>query len=49
MDKKVAPDIDKIYEEAISVVNSAVSLEELEKARVDYLGKKGKITALLKS
>ena len=45
----MAPDIDKIYQEAMVAIDSAVSSEELEKTRVEYLGKKGKITNLLKS
>ena len=46
---KVAPDIDKIYQQAMVSIDSAVSSEELEKIRIEYLGKKGKITNLLKS
>ena len=34
--------------EALELVTSANELSALEKLRVDYLGKKGKITALLK-
>ena len=45
----MAPDIDKIYQEAMVAIDSAASSEELEKTRVEYLGKKGKITNLLKS
>ena len=45
----MAPEIDKIYREAMVAIDSAASSEELEKTRVEYLGKKGKITNLLKS
>lgn len=45
----MAPDIEKIYKEALDVVGSAGSLQELENLRVKYLGKKGRITNLLKS
>ncbi len=45
----MAPDIDKIYQQAMVSIDSAVSSEELEKIRIEYLGKKGKITNLLKS
>ncbi len=45
----MAPDIDKIHQEAMVAIDSAASFEELEKTRIEYLGKKGKITNLLKS
>ena len=38
----MAPDIDKIYQQAMAAIDSAVSSEELEKIRIEYLGKKGK-------
>tara|TARA_Y100001970_G_scaffold287259_1_gene411494 strand:+ start:1839 stop:2846 length:1008 start_codon:yes stop_codon:yes gene_type:complete len=45
----LAPDIDKIHQEAMVAIDTAASSEELEKTRIEYLGKKGKITNLLKS
>ncbi|VUD66426.1 Phenylalanine--tRNA ligase alpha subunit [Thalassocella blandensis] len=41
--------LSELTEEAIGLVENANDLAELDKVRVDYLGKKGKITALLKS
>jgi len=41
MDIKVAPDIDKIFQEAMAAIESAASSEELERTRIEYLGKKG--------
>ena len=38
----------KILEEALSVIGSAQTVEELENARVRYLGKKGELTAILR-
>jgi len=37
-----------LADEALSLVSDAGSLSELEKLRIEYLGRKGKITALLK-
>ena len=45
----MAPDIDKIFQEAMAAIESAASSEELEQTRIEYLGKKGKITGLLKN
>lgn len=41
--------LSELTEEAIGLVENAKDLAELDQVRVDYLGKKGKITALLKS
>ncbi len=41
--------LSELTEEAIGLVKNARELAELDQVRVDYLGKKGKITALLKS
>lgn len=38
-----------LTDEALTQVSEAQNLTELDKVRVDYLGKKGKITALLKT
>ncbi len=40
--------LEKIRSEALSRVAQAASLQELEEARVVYLGKKGELTAILK-
>ena len=40
--------IEVLREEIKQRVNSARDLAEIDKARVEYLGKKGSITALLK-
>lgn len=41
--------LETLTEEAESLVNSADELSALDSVRVDYLGKKGKLTALLKN
>ena len=41
--------LSELTQEAIALVDGAVDLSELDKVRVDYLGKKGQITALLKT
>ncbi len=41
--------LEKLKIEAISLVEQADSLQALDKVRVDFLGKKGQITALLKT
>lgn len=41
--------LNTLTDEAIEQVDNASDLDELDQIRVDYLGKKGKITALLKS
>lgn len=38
-----------LVDEALHQINNAQSLEDLEKIRVDYLGKKGKLTSQLKT
>ncbi len=40
--------LNTIYQEFLDEISKASSLEELEKLRVAYLGKKGKITAVMK-
>lgn len=42
-------DIDAIRQEALKTIEEASSLDDLEVARRDYLGKKGKLTAILRS
>lgn len=42
-------DIDKIVSEAKAEVSAALSLPELDEVRVRYLGKKGRITQILRS
>jgi len=42
-------DLQQLTADAISKINAADNLEELDQIRVDYLGKKGELTALLKS
>lgn len=41
--------LEELVQRAIDAVNSADKIQELEQVRVDYLGKKGEITQLLKS
>ncbi len=41
--------IEGIVESATKVINESSSLKELDQFRVEYLGKKGKITSILKS
>ena len=38
-----------LLEQSIALTRSAQSIDDLEKVRVDYLGKKGELTSLLKS
>ena len=45
---ELTADLQTLANEALSLVADTDSLSRLEKLRVDYLGKKGKITALLK-
>ena len=40
--------IEELVAQACEAVNAAGSIAELEQARVEYLGKKGPLTALLK-
>ncbi len=40
--------LNELKNEAIAVINAATDANALEGLRVDYLGKKGKLTALLK-
>lgn len=40
--------IEELLSQACAAVDSATSIQELEQARVEYLGKKGPLTALLK-
>jgi len=42
-------DLQQLTADAISKINAADNLETLDQIRVDYLGKKGELTALLKS
>lgn len=44
-----APAINTLLEQALSQVDNACALDELEAVRVDYLGKKGQITSQLKA
>ena len=41
--------LQSIREKALAQINSSDSLEKLNKIRVAYLGKKGELTAVLKS
>jgi phenylalanyl-tRNA synthetase alpha chain len=41
-------DLDKLVAEATQQINQTTELNQLEQIRVDYLGKKGSITALMK-
>ncbi|MGH1484671.1 MAG: phenylalanine--tRNA ligase subunit alpha [Cellvibrionaceae bacterium] len=41
--------LDALKEEALNLVNNADDLSVLDQVRVDYLGKKGQLTALLKT
>jgi len=41
--------VDKIYDEAKGLIDEAASAEAVEELRIRYLGKKGEVTALLKS
>ncbi len=41
--------LDALAEEALALVDRATDLASLDQIRVDYLGKKGRLTALLKS
>ncbi len=41
--------LEELVQRAIDAVNSADKIQELDQVRVDYLGKKGEITQLLKS
>ena len=45
---ELTADLQTLANEALSLVADTDSLSRLEKLRVDYLGKKGKVTALLK-
>jgi len=40
--------IEQLLAQACKAVDTATSVAELEQVRVDYLGKKGLLTALLK-
>lgn len=42
-------DLDKLINEATSMVEQSTSLDQLEAVRVDFLGKKGKLTTALKA
>ena len=41
--------INKLQAQALSEINSASDLKQLDQIRVDYLGKKGRLTEQLKS
>ena len=41
--------LNKIKTEAIDVINKAVSIQSIEDIRVEYLGRKGKLTLILRS
>jgi len=44
-----AADLDQLIHQACNAINAAADLPTLEQLRVNYLGKKGEITALLKA
>ncbi len=47
--KKFVDNLDQLTEQAMAQISAAVDLKALDDTRVSYLGKKGHITALLKS
>ncbi|WP_061220883.1 phenylalanine--tRNA ligase subunit alpha [Leptospira borgpetersenii] len=42
-------ELDSIYQEAIQKIGSSISEEDLDKNKNDFIGKKGKLTAVLKN
>ncbi len=42
-------DLENTYEKAKAAVAAATSLQQLDQVRVEYLGKRGKITSVLKT
>ncbi|RHX96262.1 phenylalanine--tRNA ligase subunit alpha [Leptospira yasudae] len=45
----LSQELDSIYQEAIQKIGSSVSEEDLDKNKNDFIGKKGKLTAVLKN
>jgi phenylalanyl-tRNA synthetase alpha chain len=48
-EEKSVENLHTLTEEALTLVNNANELTILDQVRVDYLGKKGQLTALLKT
>ena len=49
MEEKMKAKLEQIKSEALAQINNAATLEELNEVRVNVLGKKGALTAVLKS
>lgn len=45
----LSEELDSIYKEAIQKIGSSISEEDLDKNKNDFIGKKGKLTAVLKN
>ncbi|MCG6169557.1 phenylalanine--tRNA ligase subunit alpha [Leptospira sp. FAT2] len=45
----LSQELDSIYQEAVQKIGSSVSEEDLDKNKNDFIGKKGKLTAVLKN
>lgn len=45
----LSEELDSIYQEAVQKIGSSVSEEDLDKNKNDFIGKKGKLTAVLKN
>ncbi|MBM9576598.1 phenylalanine--tRNA ligase subunit alpha [Leptospira sp. 201903070] len=45
----LSQELDSIYEEAIQKIGASISEEDLDKNKNDFIGKKGKLTAVLKN
>lgn len=45
----LSEELDSIYQEAIQKIGSSISEEDLDKNKNDFIGKKGKLTAVLKN
>lgn len=45
----LSEELDFIYKEAIQKIGSSISEEDLDKNKNDFIGKKGKLTAVLKN
>ncbi|TGM53506.1 phenylalanine--tRNA ligase subunit alpha [Leptospira adleri] len=45
----LSQELDSIYEEAIRKIGASISEEDLDKNKNDFIGKKGKLTAVLKN
>ncbi|EMY14275.1 aminoacyl tRNA ligase class II, N-terminal-like domain protein [Leptospira weilii str. Ecochallenge] len=45
----LSEELDSIYQEAIQKISSSISEEDLDRNKNDFIGKKGKLTAVLKN